>query len=401
MKVTAVGTGFPIGGLTGLAGGGGQVSGTDPNTGQYPPSGQVPVATGSNTWAWASNLQTAWANGSNQILGPHINFVSGSGITLSVSSNAMTITSTGGGSLSYGSNSNSVSAANAAGASTLVSRADHVHQGVHQLSSNGSNSLFNDVNLVAGTGIALGVSSENITITNTGSSSGGGSSLTDVVLNQSGNGNVRIPFLAADPRIISSGSADKEFDSTTIGGTALGSPTTIDANTTVKSCLYVSKTATSGFSLQGRYWTLSSLSLSLPVTMTVHIAAATVPVIDFMRVGMGFAEATPGKTEGIYLDHNSTRYVSTISSTTPSTGAAYVAQGTAGRHIANPPLWFRVVMTSSSNVTWYWSTDGIFWTYHGATGRNPGFTIGSVFVAVDPENTQVNSEAAFDYIRFT
>lgn len=81
-------------------------------------------------------------------------------------------------SVSYGSNSNDVSSVGAVGASTLVTRADHVHRGVRTVTSNGSNGLFGDVNLVAGTGIGLGVTGQNLTITNlipAGSGGGGGS----------------------------------------------------------------------------------------------------------------------------------------------------------------------------------------------------------------------------------
>jgi hypothetical protein len=78
-----------------------------------------------------------------------------------------------GGSSSFGSNSNSVGSANAPGASSSNARADHVHQGVHQLTSNGSNALFENVNVAAGSGIALGVAGQTVTITNTGTSSGG------------------------------------------------------------------------------------------------------------------------------------------------------------------------------------------------------------------------------------
>jgi hypothetical protein len=69
---------------------------------------------------------------------------------------------------SFGSNSNSVGSANAPGASSSNARADHVHQGVHQLTSNGSNALFENVNVAAGSGIALGVAGQTVTITNTG-----------------------------------------------------------------------------------------------------------------------------------------------------------------------------------------------------------------------------------------
>jgi hypothetical protein len=83
-------------------------------------------------------------------------------------------------SLSYGSNANDVGDAGAAGASSLVTRADHVHRGVRSITANGSNSLFGNVNLKAGSGIALGVTAQDITITNLsgGSSGGSGTSLT-------------------------------------------------------------------------------------------------------------------------------------------------------------------------------------------------------------------------------
>lgn len=79
-----------------------------------------------------------------------------------------------GGALSYGSNASDVASASAAGASSLVTRADHVHRGVRTITSNGSNGLFGDVNLVAGSGIALGVVGQNLTVTNTGTGGSGG-----------------------------------------------------------------------------------------------------------------------------------------------------------------------------------------------------------------------------------
>jgi hypothetical protein len=80
-----------------------------------------------------------------------------------------------GGSSSFGSNSNSVGSANAPGASSSNAHADHVHQGVHRLTSNGSNGLFEDVNVAAGSGIAVTQSGQTVTISSTGSAGGGGS----------------------------------------------------------------------------------------------------------------------------------------------------------------------------------------------------------------------------------
>lgn len=94
MKVTQLGRAIPVGGLTGLAGGGGEISGTNPDTGLYPGSGLVPTSTGSNTWAWGSNVARITANGSNALLGPFVAFASGTGIAFAASSNTLTISST-------------------------------------------------------------------------------------------------------------------------------------------------------------------------------------------------------------------------------------------------------------------------------------------------------------------
>ncbi len=59
--------------------------------------GTVPTSDGSNGIYMGPNVATITANGSNLVQGPFVNFASGSGITLAVSSNTMTITGTGGG----------------------------------------------------------------------------------------------------------------------------------------------------------------------------------------------------------------------------------------------------------------------------------------------------------------
>jgi hypothetical protein len=67
-------------------------------------------------------------------------------------------------SLSYASNSNDVGNPGAAGASSLVVRADHVHRGVRSIVSNGSNTLFGNVVIQAGPGVVLSVSGNTITV---------------------------------------------------------------------------------------------------------------------------------------------------------------------------------------------------------------------------------------------
>lgn len=85
MRVSREGGVPPIFSLSTITGGG--------NTG---PSGHSLQSLGSNGQvAWASNIASVTANGSNYLIGPHVNFISGDGITLSTSSNGMTITATG------------------------------------------------------------------------------------------------------------------------------------------------------------------------------------------------------------------------------------------------------------------------------------------------------------------
>lgn len=59
-------------------------------------SGLVPTSSGSNTWAWASNVARVSANGSNHLLGPFVNLNGGTGVSISVSSNTATISASGG-----------------------------------------------------------------------------------------------------------------------------------------------------------------------------------------------------------------------------------------------------------------------------------------------------------------
>lgn len=62
------------------------------------PSGHVPTSIGSNGQvAWGSNVAIITANGSNQLLGPFVNFISGTNVTFAVASNSLTISAAGGG----------------------------------------------------------------------------------------------------------------------------------------------------------------------------------------------------------------------------------------------------------------------------------------------------------------
>jgi hypothetical protein len=94
VKVTEIRRVRPVQGVSTIAGGGGGISGTG-ESGLFPPSGSIPVASGSNTWSWGSNVAIITSNGSNQLVGPFVNIASGTGIAFSAASNTLTITNTG------------------------------------------------------------------------------------------------------------------------------------------------------------------------------------------------------------------------------------------------------------------------------------------------------------------
>lgn len=95
MRVTKIIRPFALGDTAALGSGGGIIDSTGQD-GQFPGSGQVPTSTGSNGWAWGSNVQRIFSNTSNALLGPFVNFQNGSGIAFSVASNTLTIAATGG-----------------------------------------------------------------------------------------------------------------------------------------------------------------------------------------------------------------------------------------------------------------------------------------------------------------
>lgn len=313
MKVTQLGHAIPVGGLTGLSGGGGELSGTNPATGGYPPSGQVPVATGSNTWAWASNLQTAWANGSNQILGPHINFISGTNITLSVSSNSLTIAAAGGsGSLIVKDEG-----------STLVTAASSLN--------------------FVGSGVSATNSGNDVTVTISGGSS-------------------------SDPTIPSGGTL---YDgSSTSGWTTFGSPDTFDVST-ISGAFYLQETTFGTNNLIGVYRSTSSF----PRTYTMKILDGFMHA-NFHGICMLFGEAAPGKfwSWGAVRDGGNV-YSQRYAWTTASSSGASVNYTATQDMQAVPPKWYRIVVNSSTDVELWHSYNGYIYYRH-AAAQNPAFTIG-------------------------
>lgn len=119
MKVTKLGYPQPI-----LNSGTGLSSG-----GRVPPGGndlQVLTSNGSNGRYWGENVARITSNGSNTLLGPYVNFASGSNITFAVSSNTLTIHGQAGG----GGSSSLTVADEGVDLSTAATKLDFVGAGV-------------------------------------------------------------------------------------------------------------------------------------------------------------------------------------------------------------------------------------------------------------------------------
>jgi hypothetical protein len=262
------------------------------------------------------------------------------------------------------------------------------------------------VNLRAGSNIVFALTDTDgngalDTLTIQGSAAGGGSS--DAITGQSGLGGATIPGFQSHPDIppTSPGSGDDEFNTTDTsdpmtGWTTLGTPTTHNINSTFKSQYYVEKAAAAGVNLVGIYKAKSpAFTVTCKLTGSIHVQ-------DFMTAGLFIGEAAPGKMEIICLRNQGVTYfgqVMTLTATSP-TGTLGIITAASG-HYGHGPLYLRIVVVSSTDVTYYWSTNGYLFTRYGAANRNPGFTIGAVGLCVEPENATDGQKAAYDWIRFT
>jgi hypothetical protein len=358
-------------------------------------------------------VQRITSNTSNTLLNPIVNFASGSNIAFAVQSNTLTIIGAaggaGGGTVSAGSNSTRVSEDPSAGASsTLWSPFDHRHDGIGTITASASNTMQRGTwNIRPGAGIALSLTDtdgdgefDTTTIVNTGSS-GGGAASSDAILGQAGGNGATIPGLSGSPDIkpTSAGSGDDEFDTTDTtdpitGWTTLGTLDGLNTNSTVKSHLYLKKSATASTRIDGIY-KAKSPAFTVTAKVSDHTVRAT-----FSRVGIFIGEATPGKIETMgFVWANTTMQAEVLAMTNPTTFSSTVS-GTDVRVALQVPVFLRVVVTSSTDVTYQFSIGGTMWRSV-VTSRNPGFTVGSAGLFVNPQNASNDVEATFDWIRFT
>lgn len=400
-------------------------------------NGDTVVSTSSNTFAW--NGVTLYGSAASNY---HI---------VAYSSNEarwISHDASVGGSVSFGSNVMAVSDLNVGGSSSDSARMDHRHQGIATVTASSSNTMQRPVlNLRAGTNVSFGLTSTDgdaalDTITINSTASGGGGSLTvadegsplstaattldfvgagvtatgagatktitiaggggssDAILGQSGIGGARISGLQASPDIDVAATNDDEFNTTDTsdpmtGWTTLGTPTAHDINSTFKSHYYVKKAAASGTNLTGIYKAIPST----PFTVTCKVSAATYLNTNYVRGGALFvAETSPGKVQAVHPVYDSFARIAIVAYTNPTTFASNTASTTETH--GGSPYYLRIVCADTTHADYQFSHDGMVW-YSLAGNVATGFTIGSVGLFVDPEQTSYAVEACFDWIRFT
>lgn len=223
----------------------------------------------------------------------------------------------------------------------------------------------------------------------------------DAILGQSGVGGARISGLQGNPDIDAAGGSDDEFNTTDTsdpmtGWTTLGTPTAHDINSTVKGHYYIKKSAAAGVGWHGIYKAVPGL----PDTIITKIAALN-GKNQFNTAAIFFGESPPGKMEtiGIRFSANQQCRVEHDSWTGPTGTGAAITTG-ADMYPYAGPLWVKLVLTSSSSISVYLSTNGLLWLPF-TIARNPGFTIGVAGLVVDCENASDDVEGLFDWIRYT
>lgn len=214
---------------------------------------------------------------------------------------------------------------------------------------------------------------------------------------------------------------DHEF-TTALSGWAVidsGASQTYDANSTIESCLYLQSSGNGVAHTSGIYKSLATLGISIPFTVTAKIAGYANPMGASVRTDVGLMLGVANPTAGAFIhgvmDIAEDSYFVLVGSkwTNPTTYGVQIgdfmnAGSGAGSRARTPgfalmqPHWLRYVVASSTNVTGYFSFDGLVYTKW-LTAYNPGFTIGSVGIDMHvgtPPN-EVDCAVAVDYIRFT
>ena len=354
------------------------------------PPGQALQSIGSNTVSWGSNVAIITSNASNALLGPYVNFQSGSGIAFAAASNTLTISATasggGGASVAYGSNAARVAEISSAGIEAAVARHDHIHDGIGTITASSSNTMQRGTfNLRSGTNISFGLTDtdgdgelDTMTINNTGSSGGSSSSGSDPVQDAFGTPDTAF-----------------EFNSGGMPGglTAMGSADVESANGTIAGHLLIEDDDSTQV---GRY-----ASVSAPCTIITKITDFRA-YENYQYVGVMVGEATPGKIVTISLLGGASpslvaRRWDPFSSGSPT---AITIINVPTDSVGFAPWYLGIKVTSTTDIALYASRSGVAWMPLNAS-YDPTMTIGSAGVSLGnyAGGSQPRAAAAYDYIR--
>lgn len=219
--------------------------------------------------------------------------------------------------------------------------------------------------------------------------------------------------MPTDPNIVEidglSGSADRkplapstfndEFDQNTngvpAGWTAFGVTGHIDTNT-VLSNLNLLSPSNSGVTLNG----IAKTAPAFPYTVTCKMTDSSVSAAS-QNAGLMVATATPATGVILTLSMSATGAAlgCNVGAAKWSNATTFVAgEGTAGNY-ATLPIYFRMIVTATNNVTCQVSRNGLTWITL-LNAFDPVATLATVGLFVNPQNVTA-PQAFFDWIRFT
>lgn len=213
-----------------------------------------------------------------------------------------------------------------------------------------------------------------------------------------------IPRLAYDPDRIPAAPSpwDDEFEGP-LGGqwTSYGSGGSPGYDlTSVPGCLTLRQNNSGGGSSQS-FGVVKPIP-PMPFTVIGKLAACdaiTSGSAGHNHAGLVVATASPGAalSYGMWWFNSTTSPLGFLW-TNPTSINTGVGGGSASNGYSfGPPIWIKLVVVSSSNVSMYISRDGLLWT-PGQTAYNPGFTI--AMVGLDHHGPS-GTATAFDWMRFT
>jgi len=219
----------------------------------------------------------------------------------------------------------------------------------------------------------------------------------DLVQVASGAGSVRIPGLkgSADAVPASPSAYDEEFDGDLSAWTTLGSPATSNA-TDAKSHYHLA-VPNGQWRIDGIYKAAPSTPFTVTAKITDYLHSG-----NYQHPGIMLGEASPGK---IFLfgpiSHTGHSFWTCYSSCTWN---SRTSRATVHAEYDGPyrKPYLRLIVASSTSITTQFSEDGLVWvTAQTAVSPSPAFTIGSVGLVATSNDTTINHESFFDWIRFT